>query len=260
MTASLGKIGALCAVALLTVSAASATPLTIDIGANQWFAWQGALDEAGGAGFWDQVSQDGSEKNIGYWLTNSGFFSGGMDGPGQLEFLGGADAGAPPSAFSFGFTISSLATMQLEIAGQAGTNELWFYNVDQGVSQQVFAGADTAGAATVLDFGAWGWNVGESFALEFRPAGSAASAYLSSVSGVNQSGRFAVFQGPDSFYIGVEDKTTGQLAGAEGGVGDYNDMIFRLTAVPEPSTYVLMLTGLGLAFAGRRWRHLKNRS
>jgi hypothetical protein len=56
--------------------------------------------------------------------------------------------------------------------------------------------------------------------------------------------------GDGSFILGFEDIRLPD------GDKDYNDMVFRVTVVPEPSTYALMLGGLGVAgwMARRRKR------
>lgn len=52
-----------------------------------------------------------------------------------------------------------------------------------------------------------------------------------------------------SYMVGFEDTWAGKSSDS-----DYNDMVFLLSPVPEPETYVMMLSGLGLLLAGARKR------
>jgi hypothetical protein len=63
---------------------------------------------------------------------------------------------------------------------------------------------------------------------------------------------FAVFEqsstnGAQVYWLGIEDFNLSQFYGAEGGTGDYNDMLVRISAqlltVPEPSTVALVVSG-----------------
>jgi hypothetical protein len=65
---------------------------------------------------------------------------------------------------------------------------------------------------------------------------------------------FAVFEesttpGAEVYWIGIENRTRLELGGKEGGLGAYNDMLIRISAVappisvPEPSTAALVLSG-----------------
>ena len=51
------------------------------------------------------------------------------------------------------------------------------------------------------------------------------------------------------YWIGIEDRTSLELKGKEGRLGDYNEMLIRISTVlpplpvPEPSTVVLVLSG-----------------
>ena len=65
---------------------------------------------------------------------------------------------------------------------------------------------------------------------------------------------FAIFRqsgtsGFETYWIGVEDLALSQLGVmAEGGIGDYNDMIIKIQSIPEPATGALMVFG-GLVLA-----------
>ncbi len=52
-----------------------------------------------------------------------------------------------------------------------------------------------------------------------------------------------------SYMVGFEDTWAGKSSDR-----DFNDMVFLLSPVPEPETYVMMLSGLGLLLAGARKR------
>lgn len=60
--------------------------------------------------------------------------------------------------------------------------------------------------------------------------------------------------GVDSYLVGFEDSWLGKGTTSD---KDYNDMVFLfqgVSAVPEPETYLLMLTGIGAIVAGARKR------
>ena len=60
--------------------------------------------------------------------------------------------------------------------------------------------------------------------------------------------------GKNSYLVGFEDSWLGRGTTSD---KDFNDMVFLfegVSAVPEPETYLLMLTGLGVVVAGARKR------
>ena len=52
-----------------------------------------------------------------------------------------------------------------------------------------------------------------------------------------------------SYLVGFEDTWAGKTSDR-----DFNDTVFLLSPVPEPETYVMMLSGLGMLLLGRRKR------
>lgn len=213
-----------------------------------WQNWvSGNLNE-NGAPYWDNASKDGSQKNIGYYLTNSGFFSASTAGPGAIPFWGGGynsglDSGgaADPSFYFKNPALYSTASFKLEIAGNAAFNSFGYYNKsDPGTLHTIFAGVDTPGVPDVNfsptgDYGFYIKVNGEFFTTENG--------------GAPGFQHFAVFSEGSSYWIGMEDFHGGSDF-------DYNDIIVKITPVPEPATMLLLGSGLiGLAgYARRRFK------
>jgi hypothetical protein len=205
-----------------------------------------------GSPFFDNASGDGSQKNIGFFLTKTGGFSTNSLSPAipqsQLSFWGtGTGAADPIESFSSGGAGVG-ATFVLTVAGNAGVNVLGYH--------------DSLGDHVLYDPTVDGPVIGQT--ETFTPVGNFAF-YLhnpgpnyffysdTSLGGTDGSQQhFAVFQqtGSDKLWLGVED-----LPGSNHGegLGDFNDVIFSIQLVPEPGGLTVFGVGV-LSLAGYGWR------
>lgn len=217
--------------------------------------WTAADLNQHGTPYWDNVSMDGSNQNIGYYLTDAPGASL-TDAPGALPFWGKAynlttdTGGTPDPSFYFHNTGASLtASLNLEVAGNDEINEFgWFDTAHPLTLHPLFLGPDSPpDTHTFSPSGTYG----------FYLTGSGGTYFTQS--SLNPSGdtshqHFAVFQqssasGAEIYWISVEDLNLQQLNENEGCLGDYNDMVIRITTepsdiVPEPSTAALAVVGL----------------
>lgn len=206
---------------------------------------------------------DGVNRNIGYYLVNAPTAP--LAGaPGALPFWGNAynsvsDSGgtADPSFFFQRTAPSSAVSLQLEIAGVSNVNQFGWYDItDSSILHPLFLGPDSAPASTVF-------SPSPQYGFYLKTSGDNTYYTQSSLnsSGESDHQHFVAFQesaisGKEIYWLGIEDLSVAGL-GQEGNIGDYNDMVIRLSAlsppneIPEPSTAVLIL-GSALLFIG--WR------
>jgi hypothetical protein len=208
---------------------------------------------------------DGDNRNIGYYLTDAptAHLSG---APGALPFWGNTydsltDSGSTAdSHFFFQKTaLSSTVNLEMEMAGASNVNQFGWYDITTpSVLYPLFVGHDSAPATNVF-------SPSVQYGFYLKTLGGVTFYTQSSL---NQSTEvthqhFAVFEesaisGKEIYWLGIEDSTIAGL-GQEGYIGDYNDMVIRLSAlsppneIPEPSTAVLVLGGL-LLLTGWRLR------
>jgi len=284
----MSKILLLCAVLLFTTSFAALGNIVVSNPANtgQWYNMIAPNNNNTDA-FWDNPSNDGGACNVGYWLNSANWNSYGSSncssdtwktngqGPGQsnLQFFAATSGADTPIGWYMEVTGPNAVSLQLEVAGNSGSNAFGFYKLDGsgnivGLTQLIAPGINP-NTGSVVSINA---NPGEFIGFYICPgvnpttpgtcnltSGAGAflsgTAYTGNVSG--SAGKLALFREinpvggvQQAFWIGAEDKAN---TGGEG-VGDYNDMLVRLTVVPEPGFYGLLSLGIGGLFLAARRR------
>ena len=221
-------------------------------GSGAFQSWTVTNLNQNGSPYWDNTSMDGSNRNVGFYLTDAPTAHL-TNAPGALPFWGNAfnpvtdSGGTADLNFFFQRTApSSAAILKLEVAGKSNVNEFGWYDVaNSAVLHPLFLGPDTAPVTNAyppsLQYG---------FYLK---SGSDGIYYtqssLNSNAGDTSRQHFAIFResattGAEIYWIGIEDLTAAALGNNESGVGDYQDMLIRIStiAVPEPSTAMLVLS------------------
>lgn len=244
-----------------------------------WQAFPGTLNNYSNAHrpFWDQDTMDraGSvtNRNIGNYLNNT--YTGSLPGgaapsPNITPAWWGKSTssgfrGSMDNNVGFALTAPSTqvaSTMRLEVAGYSPHNVIGWYDLNDPVGAEnlnvIYNGAASAGAAvTFVPTVAFGLYIrtggNQLFFSQSHRNRAIGGPGLDAEDLTTQ--HFAIFQasgvaGAQSYVIGVEDLAVCN-AGREV-IGDYNDLVFTLTAVPSPSAAALI--GLGGLAAGRRRR------
>jgi hypothetical protein len=258
---------ALLAMTALSGTAAAGLLVSGSPGAG-WQAFPGGVNSYSTATrpYWDQPSKDGGTRNIGNYLN--GTYSGSQPSasagsplitPPWWGHTSTTDYAATMDA-SLGFTVTGPghvgSSLLMEVAGRANQNEIGWFNRNDAIGAEtlhvVFAGPTSPVSSMVFTPSA-------SFGLYLKSGNNV----FFSESHRNRGGtaldratqHFAVFasslvSSSETYHIGAEDLLRSET-GIEN-VGDYNDVVFSLTAIPTPGTSALALIGLTLTASRRR--------
>jgi hypothetical protein len=229
------------ACALATAGSATATPVVL-AGPTALNAW--TTSQVLGGPFWANRSWDRNGlANIGYYMSNTAgsdvpnFYS---TSPGvNLPYLGDGS-----TTFALLLTDPWQPTEFTHLLSVTGWNDNFgLFNVDTGEKYSLFRAWDTRGMTTeFVPVGTYGF---------YLTSGEGKTWYSTSLDGGRN--HFALFQGENSWYVGVEDATWTTPRPAD---WDYNDMIINW-AEPVPELGTMSMFGLGLLSLGaarRRWR------
>lgn len=222
-----------------------------------------------GTPYWDNVSGDGASKNVGYFLTASGGFSGGTQySPNQYL---AASSGSPdvPASFNLVHTTNSLILSLIGVTTGNTTDVFGIYDASKTGAQAISSelsvfgpGALTVGTAvdkSAAGFGSIGFFLTDSAgATWFSNASQNVNGSTGDAAGHQHFAIFTTGTDPNTFYVGVEDWITNS---GEGVNGDYNDIVIKINAdaVPEPATFGMLGAGL-LALGVARYRTRKSRA
>jgi hypothetical protein len=231
------------AIALALSPAAVADTLVGSAGYG-WQGWDVADLNEDGTPYWDRKSRDGSNRNIGHCLTGTGNctttnYPAWTDRPGNIPYWGSATGTADSSWYMQRSGTGNQTALKIEIAGNRNINTFGWYDIDNKsgyASNVIFEGLDGAGAAEFYapsaNYGFW-----------FR--GSQGTYFTQG--GGNQ---FAIFkQSEGAYWLGMEDLHSNSD-------WDYNDMVVKITAVPDGGMTLMLLGGalLGLETLRRKVR------
>jgi hypothetical protein len=218
-----------------------------------------------GKPYWDNKSTDGTDKsqrnetNVGFYMIDAptapldnppnALPYWGKDGKSKKKKGGNAD-----QDFFFERTaLTNAAALKLEVDPAADIDEFGWYDITNPlVLHPIFLGPESPVADdTFSPSPQYGF---------YLKRGDEATFYTQSSLNPYKDRlhqHFVVFQEsatPEAevYWIGIENRTRLELKRKEGGLGDYNDMLIRISAlsstvpVPEPSAAVLVLSGISL--------------
>lgn len=234
-------------VALATIAPASASPVVLR-GSNSWNTWGPASSMARTLApvaqpFWDNRSYDGND------LANVGYFISGTPGSDVPNFYRSSPGAYMPylgdGATTFGVNFTEPTDISHLFSVTDWNDEFGLFDLATDEHFALFRAKNTIGLThTSFAPGSYGF---------YLVNGNGQTWYSTTLD--RGRSHFAVFQGEDRWYMGVEDATYTSNLTAD---WDYNDMLVRWAApehVPEVgSMSMLGLALLSVSAARRRWR------
>lgn len=220
---------------LVCATAAFADSVTGTTGAWQAFDSGAFVIDNNGVPYYDNPSLEGANKNVGFLLKPQGVTSWWGNGDGSAD-----------TEFHFVGAMNNVGTeLRFELAGRKNVNVFGYY--DSSGNHVLYNGPDSPIATATFkpasnDYGF------------FMTTTGGVTYYTESSKNIKDKGlqHFAAFQGPsNTFWLGAEDTL---LAGAD---GDYNDMVVKITTVPEPSS-LLALASTSVGALGYFLRRRRN--
>ncbi len=276
----MNRLVPLAVIASLVLVMGTANALTLQPAATG-VSWESTwVANENGDPYWDGNSSDyGTPGNIGNFIAGTGAFTGHPQSPNNpsMPYLKGTGTNAGANGMPFDVYFQSAApnwaALKIEVAGLKDVNYFGIYqqgsppaNLNEllttppgalgasGKSMLLFKGTDGPGAALTFvspwaDFGFYlATETAKGSGVVLRAFFSEST--LPSNSDPNEQ-HFAFFQAKTgaypAYYIGAEDLPLGSSD------KDYNDLVVYVQAIPDPSTWMLFLSGVpALALLRRR--------
>lgn len=227
--------------ALVLAAPVAAGPVVLG-GSNAWYGW--TTPAPGSGAFWANTSYDRNG------LANVGYFLGNVAGSDVPAFYANSPGGLFPylgiggTTFAWDIPILGLETTYLQgVTGWPDSEFGIFSLADPGTLFPLNHTWDPKGVT-------WTTPISGGFGFYLT---SQAGTWRSTSLDVGRS-HFALFQGPDAWFLGIEDATWTTSRTAD---WDYNDFMIKLaepTPVPEAGTGLLVLAGIFLGGLKRKWK------